>query len=69
MRLKKIEFSSFEVIELGPFGFDPGFEQPGCQEHFSDPKGPIGKWSNFNPPFGTSAVNARLILTAAVGIT
>ena len=23
----------------------------GCQEHFSDPKRPIGKWSNFNPPF------------------
>ena len=22
-----------------------------CQEHFSDPKRPIGKWSNFNPPF------------------
>ena len=29
----------------------------GCQEHFSDPKCPIGKWSNFNPPhFGSSAV-------------
>ena len=106
-RLSKWDFLffwvlEFEVIELGPFGFDPGFEQllitaarstfqiqkaqsgsgrtstppfgssrvrgdrawafwfrpriraavnNSCQEHFSDPKCPIGKWSNFNPPF------------------
>jgi hypothetical protein len=44
------------VIELGHFGFDPSTRIraaliQGCQEHFSDPKCPIGKWSNFNPPF------------------
>ena len=42
------------MIELGHIGFDPGFEQPSlraAREHFSDPKGPIGKWSNFNPLF------------------
>ena len=37
----------------------------GCQEHFSDPKGPIGKWSNFDPPLWNFSRSAgRLIVTS-----
>ena len=59
MRLQKTRVLEFRGDRAWAFWFRPRIRAAliqGCQEHFSDRKCPIGKWPNFNLPFGTSAV-------------
>mgnify|MGYP004371497269 CR=1 FL=1 len=59
MRLFFFGVLEFEVIELGPFGFDPGFEQlliTAARSTFQIQKAQSGSGRTSTPPFGSSAV-------------
>ena len=52
-------FFEFEVIELGRFGFDPGFEQlliTAARNTFQIQNAQSGSGRTSTPPFGSSAV-------------